>query len=89
MRILGSFLFRVFDNIHREALNQIGIFKEYFINKGGGRSGIPKILCEILVAMAFGLVSPTFLAKSDIFNAKCTEGGRQFRNISKKYQFSF
>ena len=37
-------------------------------------SGIPKPLCEILVAFVFGLENLTFLAKSDIFIPKCNEG---------------
>ena len=36
-------------------------------------------LRELLVAIVFGLENPTFLAKSDIFIPKCTEGGRVHR----------
>ena len=47
-------------------------------------SGILITLCEILVAIVFGLKNPTFLVKSDIFIHKCTEGGgvHRFRKYS-------
>ena len=41
---------------------------------GGAGPGVLN-LCEILVAIVFGLKNPTFLANSDIIIPKCTEGG--------------
>ena len=38
------------------------------------REAVKMNLCEILVANVFGLENPTFLAKSDIFIPKCTQG---------------
>ena len=44
-------------------------------------------LCEISVAIVFGLENPTFLAKSDFGFPKCTEGAGGGRPEPEKYQF--
>ena len=59
----------------REALRKIGIFYEYFLNKGGG-SGIPKLYVKfwwpLFLAMKFTFLFLN-LAKIHIFIPKCTE----------------
>ena len=51
---------------------------------GGAGSGILKILCEISVAIVFGLENPTFVAKSHIFIPQCTEGGTPVEELFLK-----
>ena len=54
----------------------------FFRNISLRKGGYSLTLCE-MVAIVFGLENGSFLAKSDIFIPKCTEGGvHQFRNYS-------
>ena len=68
---------------------KIVFFKEYFLNKGGG-FGIPKLFCEILVAIVFGHeihILSLNLAKIHIFIPR--GGTTSLGNIPKKKTIFF
>lgn len=71
-----------------EAVTKNVFFRDIYLKGGGGRYS--ETLCEILVAIDFGLENQTFLAKIHIFIPKCTEGrgGYQFKKYSKKRFFT-
>ena len=50
----------------------------------GGGVWYSENLCEISVAIVFGLENPTFVAKSHIFIPQCTEGGTPVEELFLK-----
>ena len=70
----------------REALRKIGIFHEYFLNKGGG-SGIPKLYVKFWWPLFLALKNLFFWPKVTFLSLNVPRGGGGLGIIPKIYNF--